>query len=99
VGGTQEPKTCPKTGITNRYYKGKGLGNLPKTYPRNPRHRRVMERVTCPNCNKTRTFPFSKTEEGDEHIWCIHCHITFKVDRGTRIASKYEDIKFKTRHE
>lgn len=54
-----------------------------------------MGKVICPNCKKARTFPFSDMKEGQEHIWCIHCHITFKVDRGTRIASKYEDIKLK----
>jgi hypothetical protein len=55
------------------------------------------EAVTCPNpvCGKTRTFYFSTAKTGEEHIWCIHCQVTYKVNRGTRIASKFEDIKLK----
>ena len=57
--------------------------------------RTQAETVECPKCLKKRTYFFHQGFEGEEHIWCIHCHVTFKVDRGTRIASKYEDIKFK----
>jgi len=55
------------------------------------------ETVTCPNpvCGKTRTFYFSTEKTGEEHMWCIHCSITFKVNRGTRIASLFEDITMK----
>ena len=50
--------------------------------------------IQCAYCGDKRKYPlFSR--EGEEHIWCIKCKRTYKLDRGTLSASILEDIKHK----
>ncbi len=50
--------------------------------------------IQCAYCGDKRKYPlFSR--EGEEHIWCIKCKRTYKLDRNTLSTYKLEDIKYK----